>query len=205
MKKKKEMAENVASGGKVWNLIEPKGAFKWSFTFYYGIPSTLLVAAPSMFSLWHSGSKQYEPSIAGGYGAAINSDVSSVLGITLACLLAVAIVGVIILSKVATSVSSTLISLGLIVSTVIFLPIITVFHGPNSHRFDDWAEQTYGYHLTGPMAKKDGVVTYEAINKYGQKVTVKSFVSDDNTYLYETLPELETIIHSIVKAKEGQS
>lgn len=199
------MAESVASGGRVWYLTAPKGIFRWSFTFYYGIPATLLVAAPSLFSLWLSDSTQYAPSIAGGYAAAINSDRFSVLWLTMAFLLLVAIVGAVIISKVSMSIHSIIISLLLIVSTVMFLPVFTVFNGPDSHKFDDWAEQTYGYNLTGPMAKKDGVTTYEAINKEGQKVTVKSFVSENNTYLYETLPQLEAIVHNISKAKEGSA
>lgn len=199
------MAENVASGGRVWHFTASKGVFKWSFTFYYGIPGALLVAAPSLYSLWQSGSTKYEQSIAGGYGAAIDSDRFTVLGLTLAFFLLVAVIGAVILTKVSMNISSIIISLLLITSTVVFLPVFAVFNGPDNHRFDDWAKQTYGYDLTGSMAKQDGAFTYEAINKEGQKVTVKSFVSNGNTYLYETLPELETIIHDIVKAKEGQS
>lgn len=214
------MSANIASGGRVWSFdktdtslgapSKPKFLEVWGFALWYGLPAGLLVSIPGILFLLNGAQTPYEQaqSIAGGWGAvSVNPHWSEILfsfGTAIFVLFAL----IFLMERMKIYGRSIVIT----VMLVLIPTILTGFLVARSYNqayedegtFKDWAQSTYGYTL-GKSEKEGSSITFEAKDKDGRAIKVQSFVRDKNTYLYETLPQLNEIITRIVSETEGKS
>lgn len=214
------MSANLASGGRVWKFNAgqinkanpPRFLEVWGFALWFGLPAGILVSLPGILLLLNGIETTGEPakSIAGGWGKADFQDNLPTILFTFG-IVAVFMIGLsvslakLVIYKRALITTLILMVVPAILTSVLVGSSITESLGERKDAFNDWAQNTYGYTINGNGKVEGSIVVYNATDKDGRNIKVKSFIEQDNTYLYETLPQMNEIMGRIIAETEGKS
>lgn len=214
------MSANLASGGRVWSFdktatsvitpSKPKFLARWGLALWYGLPASILISLPGILFLLNGAETVYEKaeSIAGGWGQGSTSPAWPTILFTFGTTIPLMFLLIFVLERVVVYKRSLAATILLMIVPVILSSALVITSNNQANMgketFKEWAQSTYGYTITNVGKEEGSTVVYEATDKDGRAIKVQSFVKDKNTYLYETLPQLNDIITRIIAEKEGK-